>query len=130
MVKAIAKTVAALLAAAAAVSLALNGADVVSSPTRTVVAAIVCVDDLGCDHNHRRSCVRRCDGYHDVVGRDRRTVMAPENIEKARRSTLIRPVVRSTAATKKLAASLRRLDADNQTIDSLTNQGSVRPTAR
>jgi hypothetical protein len=41
MVKAIAKTMAALLAATAAVILALNGADVVSSPTRTVVAAIV-----------------------------------------------------------------------------------------
>jgi hypothetical protein len=56
--------------------------------------------------------------------------MAPENIEKARRSTLIRPVVRSAAATKKLAASLRRLGADNQTVDRLTSQGNVRPTAR
>jgi len=46
--------------------------------------------------------------------------MAPENIEQARRSIITRPVVRSAAATRKLATSLRRLGADNETVAELT----------
>ena len=42
------------------------------------------------------------------------------NIEQARRSIMTRPVVRSAAATRKLASSLRRLGADSQTVAKLT----------
>lgn len=57
--------------------------------------------------------------------------MAPGNIERARRSALSKPVVRSAAATMKLATSLRRLGADDKTVAKLTGQnGSVRPTPR
>ena len=46
--------------------------------------------------------------------------MAPGNIDKARRSTVTKPVVRSAAATGKLASSLRRLGADDSTVARLT----------
>jgi hypothetical protein len=56
--------------------------------------------------------------------------MAPDNIEKARRSTMIKPVVRSAAATGKLASSLRRLGADDKTVAKLTGQARrPQPTA-
>ena len=42
--------------------------------------------------------------------------MAPWKIEKARSSTLVRPVVRSAAASTRLATSLRRLGADERTV--------------
>jgi hypothetical protein len=48
--------------------------------------------------------------------------MAPGNIEKARRSAMSKPVVRSAAATKKLATSLRRLGADDRTVAKLTGK--------
>ena len=48
--------------------------------------------------------------------------MAPGGIEKARTSTISRPVVRSAAATGKLASSLRRLGADDATVAKLTGQ--------
>ena len=58
-------------------------------------------------------------------------VMAPGNIEKARRSALGKPVVRSAAATKKLATSLRRLGADDKTVAKLPGlAGRARPAAR
>lgn len=56
--------------------------------------------------------------------------MAPGDIEKARRSTLSKPVIRSAAATKKLASSLRRLGADTQTVAKLTSQGPVKLTSQ
>jgi hypothetical protein len=46
--------------------------------------------------------------------------MAPDKIEQARRSIKTLPVVRSAAATRQLARSLRRLGADNQTVAKLT----------
>jgi hypothetical protein len=46
--------------------------------------------------------------------------MPPDKIEQARKSIMTKPVVRSAAATRKLATSLRRLGADNQTIATLT----------
>jgi len=56
--------------------------------------------------------------------------MAPGDIEKARRSTLSKPVIRSAAATKKLASSLRRLGADTQTVARLTSQGPAKLTSQ
>jgi hypothetical protein len=50
--------------------------------------------------------------------------MAPENIEQARRSIITKPVVRSAAATRKLAMSLRRLGADSETVAELTEPSS------
>lgn len=46
--------------------------------------------------------------------------MAPNRIEKARRSILIKPVVSSAAAARKLADSLRRLQTDEATVAKLT----------
>lgn len=56
--------------------------------------------------------------------------MAPDNIEQARRSILTKPVVRSAAATRKLATSLRRLGADSQTVASLTEPARRRPATQ
>lgn len=53
--------------------------------------------------------------------------MAPDKIEQARRSILTKPVVRSATATRKLAQSLRRLGADNQTVAKLTEPPGTRP---
>lgn len=51
-------------------------------------------------------------------------LMAPGNIDKnidrARASTVTKPVVRSATATGKLATSLRRLGADDSTVQRLT----------
>jgi len=55
--------------------------------------------------------------------------MAPDNIEQARRSIVTKPVVRSASATRKLATSLRRLGADNQTVATLT-EGPVAPASQ
>lgn len=56
--------------------------------------------------------------------------MAPGEIDammdEARRSTVIRPVVRSATAARKLASSLRRLGADDGTVARLTGR---RPAA-
>lgn len=46
--------------------------------------------------------------------------MAPENVKKAQKFTLVTPVVYSASANRKLAASLRRLGADDRTIAKLT----------
>jgi hypothetical protein len=53
--------------------------------------------------------------------------MALKNIEQARKSIVTRPVVSSSAAAVKLAASMRRLGADEATVLKLTGQrpGSV-----
>lgn len=56
--------------------------------------------------------------------------MAPANIEKARTFIRILPVVHSAEATRKLAASLRRLGADSRTVAKLTGPASVRPASR
>ncbi|HYP44410.1 MAG TPA: hypothetical protein VEQ66_04330 [Propionibacteriaceae bacterium] len=56
--------------------------------------------------------------------------MAPDNIEQARRSILTKPVVRSAAATSKLATSLRRLGADSQTVAELTESPRTRPATQ
>ena len=53
--------------------------------------------------------------------------MSPGNIKKARTSTITKPAVRSITATKKLASSLRRLGADEDTVDKLTGQRTTRP---
>jgi hypothetical protein len=53
--------------------------------------------------------------------------MAPGNIKKARASTITKPVVESVSATNKLATSLRRLGADEDTVDKLTGQSQARP---
>lgn len=52
--------------------------------------------------------------------------MTPGEIDRIRRSTLTKPVVRSAAGRRKLVASLRRLGADETTVAKLT--GQVRPT--
>lgn len=57
--------------------------------------------------------------------RDEVTV-TPGEIDKARRSTLSKPVVRSAAGRRMLVASLRRLGADERTVAKLTAE--VRPT--
>lgn len=49
--------------------------------------------------------------------------MAPSKIAKARSHIVIKPVVRSAAATERLASSLRRLGADAETVAKLTGQG-------
>ena len=54
--------------------------------------------------------------------------MVRGDIEKARESTLSKPVIRSAAATRKLATSLRRLGADQQTVARLAPVGQVRPS--
>ncbi|MFP5283737.1 MAG: hypothetical protein ACLGIF_09835 [Actinomycetes bacterium] len=56
--------------------------------------------------------------------------MAPANIEKARTFIRVLPVVHSVEATQKLAASLRRLGADRETVAKLTGQDGVRPASR
>jgi len=56
--------------------------------------------------------------------------MSPGNIAKARSSIVTRPAVQSLSATRKFVASLRRLGADQATIDKLTRQPQVRPAAR
>ena len=48
--------------------------------------------------------------------------MSPGNIKKARASVITRPAVQSVTATRKLASSLRRLGADQATIDKLTRR--------
>lgn len=53
--------------------------------------------------------------------------MAPGNISKARASTITKPVVQSVAATRKLATSLRRLGADEDTVDKLTGDTQASP---
>lgn len=53
--------------------------------------------------------------------------MAPGNISKARAATITKPVVQSVAATRKLASSLRRLGADEDTVDKLTGETQPRP---
>jgi len=55
--------------------------------------------------------------------------MAPGNIRKARASTITKPVVQSVAATRKLATSLRRLGADEDTVDKLTGGSQARPAS-
>ncbi len=52
--------------------------------------------------------------------------MAPWKLEKARSVTLVRPVVRSAAASTRLATSLRRLGADEPTVARLTGQPTQR----
>ncbi len=52
--------------------------------------------------------------------------MVPRSIDKARASTLTKPVVRSASARRKLAQSLRRLGADSQTVTQLTGPRRVR----
>jgi hypothetical protein len=52
--------------------------------------------------------------------------VTPGEIDKARRSTLSKPVVRS-AAGRRVPASLRRLGADERTVAKLTGQAC--PTA-
>ena len=54
--------------------------------------------------------------------------MTPGEIDKVRRSTLSKPVVRSAAGRRMLVASLRRLGADETLIAKLTT-GQARPTA-
>ena len=54
--------------------------------------------------------------------------MAPGNIAKARSSIVTKPVVQSVAATRKLASSLRRLGADEETVRKVTGQPPVQPT--
>ncbi len=46
--------------------------------------------------------------------------MAPENVKNARKFMLVTPVVYSASADRKLAASLRRLGADEATVTKLT----------
>lgn len=53
--------------------------------------------------------------------------MAPGNIRKARASTVTKPVVQSVSATRKLATSLRRLGADEDTVDKLTGDNQASP---
>ena len=48
--------------------------------------------------------------------------MSPGRIRRARRSIITRPAVQSVSATRKLASSLRRLGADQATIDKLTRR--------
>lgn len=48
--------------------------------------------------------------------------MAPAKLEKLRGATVIRPVVHSPEATRRLEASLRRLGADEATVDALTGR--------
>lgn len=48
--------------------------------------------------------------------------MSPGNIKKARASVITRPAVQSVSATRKLVSSLRRLGADQATIDRLTRR--------
>lgn len=56
--------------------------------------------------------------------------MSPGNIKKARASVIVRPAVRSRSATRKLASSLRRLGADQATIDQLTRRPGAPDPAR
>ena len=56
--------------------------------------------------------------------------MSPGNIKKARASVITRPAVQSVSATRKLASSLRRLGADQATIDKLTRRRPEPGTAR
>lgn len=53
--------------------------------------------------------------------------MAPGNIAKARASIVTKPVVQSVAASRKLASSLRRLGADDETVRKVTGQPPVQP---
>ena len=53
--------------------------------------------------------------------------MVRGDIEKARESTLSKPVIRSAAATHKLASSLLRLGVDEQTVARLAPV-QVRPS--
>ena len=53
--------------------------------------------------------------------------MAPGDIAKARTSIVTKPVVRSLSATRKVASSLRRLGADEETVSKLTGQPPVSP---
>jgi predicted metal-dependent phosphotriesterase family hydrolase len=53
--------------------------------------------------------------------------MSPSNIKKARSSVVTRPVVQSVSATRKFVASLRRLGADQATIDKVVRQPPARP---
>ncbi|MFL6026174.1 MAG: hypothetical protein ACJ72G_09160 [Friedmanniella sp.] len=55
--------------------------------------------------------------------------MSPGNITKARSSIITRPVVQSVSATRTFIASLRRLGADQATIDKLTGQHRPRPAS-
>ena len=56
--------------------------------------------------------------------------MSPGNINKARASVIIRPAVQTVSATRKLASSLRRLGADQATIDKLTRRTPAPSTSR
>lgn len=46
--------------------------------------------------------------------------MSPTAADALRRSLLVKPVVRSAEATRRLAASLRRLGADERTVAAAT----------
>jgi hypothetical protein len=56
--------------------------------------------------------------------------MSPGNIKKARASVITRPAVVSLSATRKLASSLRRLGADQETIDKLLHRPQLPRTSR
>ena len=58
-------------------------------------------------------------------GKDR--CVAPDAVAKARTAILIKPVVRSVAATRRLATSLRRIGADEETVLKLTRPSGRRP---
>jgi hypothetical protein len=55
--------------------------------------------------------------------------MSPADIKKARSSIITRPAVQSVSATRKFVSSLRRLGADQATIDKLTGQRPARPAS-
>lgn len=55
--------------------------------------------------------------------------MAPSKIAKARSFMVFKPVVRSAAADRKLAASLRRLGVDQRTVSKLTGQDGTHSIA-
>lgn len=65
-----------------------------------------------------------------MVSRREVSVMSPGNIKKARASIVTRPAVQSVTATRKLVSSLRRLGADQATIDKLTGGPSARTATR
>jgi len=56
--------------------------------------------------------------------------MSPDPSKPSTRvpSVITRPAVRTASAAGKLAASLRRLGADQDTIEKLTGQRRVRPS--
>lgn len=55
--------------------------------------------------------------------------MSPSAADALRRSLLVKPVVRSAESAARLSASLRRLGADDRTVEAATSAATSAPSA-